>query len=108
MTETLSAPRDPRARTMCGMPRHTSEPYGSGRQLLTREQVAKQLGVSPRTVARLALESGELPYVRIGRLARFRPADVTALIERRLNDERPAGRPGAVTTSAEQGRCDGQ
>jgi len=86
---------------MLGMSSHAPADYGEVR-LLTREEVAAQLGVSPRTVARLALESGELPYVRIGRLARFRPADVAALIERRLNDERPAGRPGAVTTSAEQ------
>lgn len=90
-----------------GMTRHAPAGYGEDR-LLTREEVAARLGVSPRTVARLALESGELPYVRIGRLARFRPEDVAALIELHLNDGRPAARPGAVTTSAVRGRCDRQ
>lgn len=82
---------------------HAGERYVTERSLLTREEVAAQLGVSPRTVARLALESGDLPTVRIGRLARFRPEDVTALIERRLDDERPVGSPGAVPTSASEG-----
>jgi excisionase family DNA binding protein len=83
---------------------HRQPSYGADGSLLTRAQVAERLGVSPRTVARL-VACGQLPCVRIGRLARFRPVDVAALVERALaNDERPASGPG-VTTSAEQGRC---
>jgi len=88
---------------LAAMSSHVPAQYADVR-LLTRDEVAAQLCVSPRTVARLALESGELPYVRIGRLARFRPADVEALIERRLNDERPVSRPDAVATSTGRGR----
>jgi excisionase family DNA binding protein len=53
--------------------------YAAERRVLTREQVANVLAVSPRTVARL-VERGELPVVHVGRLARFRPADVEALL----------------------------
>jgi len=85
---------------LSGMNSHGQEGYGAGRPLLTREQVAEELGVSPRTVARL-VERGELACVRIGRLARFRPADLAAFVERALiDDEDPASRPGLVTTPA--------
>jgi len=86
---------------LSGVNSHEQELYDAGRLLLTREQVARELGVSPRTVARL-VERGELTYVRIGRLARFRPADLAAFVERALvHDEDPAGVPGLVTTSAD-------
>ena len=49
--------------------------------LLRRSEVAELLGVSIRTVNRLA-ERGELEVVRIGRGARFRADDVRALIDR--------------------------
>lgn len=62
-----------------GMSSHRGESYGADAALLTRGQVAGLLGCSPRTVVRLA-ERGELPSVHIGRLVRFRPADVETLI----------------------------
>lgn len=77
---------------------HEGTRYGPDRtSLLTREQVAEQLGISWRTVARLAAD-GELPRVRFGRATRYRPEDVRALVNAHLDDERPAGRPGAVTS----------
>lgn len=47
-------------------------------QLLTRKQVAAYLSVSDRTVRRL-----RLPTVRIGRLVRYRLADVVRWVEAR-------------------------
>jgi excisionase family DNA binding protein len=82
---------------------HDQEAYDAARRLLTREQVAQELGVSPRTVARL-VQRGELAYAPIGRLARFRPSDVAAFVERALKiDEDPARKPGPVTTPAVAG-----
>jgi len=82
---------------LSGVNSHEQELYGAGRLLLTREQVARELGISPRTVARL-VERGELTYVRIGRLARFRPADLAAFVERALiHDKDPAGGPDRRT-----------
>jgi excisionase family DNA binding protein len=57
-------------------------------QLLRKREVAELLGVSDRTVNRLA-ERGELEVVRIGRGARFRPADVRSLIERSREERGP-------------------
>lgn len=56
----------------------------SGERLLTRAQVAERLGVSERTVDRLA-DRGELPRQRIvgTRLVRFSEADVRALLDQR-------------------------
>ena len=42
---------------------------------------AAVLAVHPRTVAKLA-KSGELPASRVGKLLRFRRADVAAFLER--------------------------
>ena len=58
---------------MSGMQRHTQEGNGPTGVLLTREEV------------------GELPVVRIGRLARYRGTDVTAVIEACLETERSLG-----------------
>ena len=51
--------------------------------LLTREQAAAYLGVSPRTLA-VWKSTGRynLPCVRIGRLAKYRKADLDAFIAR--------------------------
>ncbi len=74
-----------------------------GDRLLTSQDVAETLGVSLRTVARLAA-SGDLPRVRIGRAVRFRACDVAGIVAGALqDDERPVSQPGAVTTSARQG-----
>lgn len=75
-------------RSVVGMS-HVQEVYGEQRRLvLTSEQVAEMLEVSPRTVARL-VKRGELPVLHIGRLPRFRPADVEAFLDRSMNDDGP-------------------
>jgi excisionase family DNA binding protein len=71
-----------------GVQGHGKEAKDQLGHLLKREEVAEQLGVSPRTVARL-VERGNLACVRLGRLARFRPLDVAALVAARLNTEAP-------------------
>lgn len=48
----------------------------SGERLLTAQEVAGRLGVSIHTVYRLAGRAEGLPACKIGRLTRFRPADV--------------------------------
>jgi excisionase family DNA binding protein len=58
----------------------SEEPIGA-------EEAAKMLGVTPRTVTRLA-ERGEIPGFRVGRLWRFRPSDIREYIEKQLR--RPA------------------
>lgn len=51
-------------------------------RLLTMADVADVLGLSVRTVRRMAA-TGELPIVRLnGRTVRFRPEDVRTLIKR--------------------------
>jgi excisionase family DNA binding protein len=59
-----------------------NETYGANRiePLLGRREVAALLGVSVRTVNRLAAR-GDLEVLRIGRAARFRADDVRTLIE---------------------------
>lgn len=49
--------------------------------LLTRDQAAKYLGVSASSLANWA-SSGRfyLPYVRVGRSVKYRPADLDAFI----------------------------
>ena len=48
-------------------------------RLMTVEQTAKMLGVSPQVVYRLA-NDGQLPAVRINKVFRFLPDDVMAFI----------------------------
>ncbi len=54
-------------------------------KLLTAEQVADILGVTGHTLA-VWRSTGryDLPYVKSGRLVRYRETDVTGFIERRL------------------------
>ncbi len=47
------------------------------------EEAAKMLGVSSRTVIKLA-ERGELPGFRVGKLWKFRPSDIRDFIERQI------------------------
>ena len=52
--------------------------------LLTREQAAQYLGVTPRTLAVWAcVKRYSLPYVKVGRLVKYRRAELDAFIERR-------------------------
>ena len=54
------------------------------RDLLTRVEAARYLGVKVQTLGLWASTGRyELPYVRIGRLAKYRRADLDAFIERR-------------------------
>lgn len=58
-----------------------TEPVSDGGEpLLKPEAVARLLACSPKTVYAWAA-SGLLPSVRLGRLVRFRPADVRRFIE---------------------------
>lgn len=52
------------------------EPIGS-------DEAAKMLGVSSRTVIKLA-ERGELPGFRVGKLWKFRPGDIMNYIDRQI------------------------
>ena len=52
--------------------------------LLTRKEAARYLGVSARTLAVWACtKRWGLPMVKIGRLAKYRKADLDAFIEQR-------------------------
>jgi len=90
------------------MTKHPDAAYGDDR-LLTREEVAAQLGVSLRTVARLA-DTDELPRVRIGRAVRFRGRDVASIVASGAlhDDERPADGPGAQQTARRGRHADAQ
>lgn len=48
-------------------------------RLLKIKDAADRLAVSPATVSRL-IASGALPAVKIGKLVRIRPADLTAFV----------------------------
>lgn len=48
--------------------------------LVNSNIAARLLSISPRTLFDLT-KSGEVPHVRIGRLVRYDPADLTAWIE---------------------------
>lgn len=54
----------------------TEEPVGA-------EETAKMLGVTSRTVTRLA-ERGEIPGFRVGKLWKFRPSDIRKYIESQI------------------------
>lgn len=46
-------------------------------ELLTEEQLAELWGTTARHIRRLRVEAA-LPYIKLGRLVRFDPQDVTA------------------------------
>jgi excisionase family DNA binding protein len=71
------------------------------RTLLTDVEVAGILAVQSDTVRRWAA-SGELPCVRLGRLLRFRPADVDVWINTKTSPSRVRPlrrRPGAIRSA---------
>jgi excisionase family DNA binding protein len=58
--------------------------------LLSIEELAEHLGVTVRHVRRLIAER-RVPYLKVGRLVRFDPAEITARLDgRRVADSRPA------------------
>jgi excisionase family DNA binding protein len=63
--------------------------------LLTLDEAAGVLSLSPRTLSRL-LRDGEIPTVRIGRLVRVRTSDLHSWVERQAagwTDVPPHNRP---------------
>ncbi|RVU07151.1 DNA-binding protein [Novosphingobium umbonatum] len=69
--------------------------------LLTEKQTADLLNISPRSV-RNARTNGSLPYVKIGRLVRYRREDINALIDNAVVANEPAI--GTITPSRRRGR----
>ena len=58
--------------------------FDSSTELLTRDEAAKYLGISPRTLAVWAcVKRYQLPYVKMGRLAKYRRSVLDDFIERR-------------------------
>ena len=69
---------------------------------MSRKEVAAVIGVAPQTLARWAWAGGGPPYIRIGKLAKYRRAEVLSWISqasrpsravRRSIKERPVGFP---------------
>ena len=57
-----------------------SEPRVRAGQLLTIEEAAERLGVTPRMIRRLTT-SRRLPFVKVGRLVRFRESDIACCLD---------------------------
>ncbi len=57
-----------------------SESRRYGASLLTIEEAAERLGVTPRMIRRLTT-SRRLPFVKVGRLVRFREVDLAEFVE---------------------------
>jgi len=72
-------------------------------RLLTPEDVAEMLGVSRRTVTRMAA-AGELPAVRIGSQWRFRPESITDWQEARETGNPPRQRQASAPAIASVAR----
>lgn len=65
-----------------------SKLINSQSELLTREQAAEYLGVTPQTLAIWAcVKRYNLPYVKIGRLVKYRLPDLDAFIARRTIEQ---------------------
>lgn len=60
------------------------------KMLLTPEEAAKSLSISPRSLWGL-MKSGEIPSVKIGRSVRYPVADLERWIEARKTAAQPAG-----------------
>lgn len=58
----------------------TEEPVGT-------EEVGRMLGVTSRTITRLA-EQGEIPGFRVGKRWKFRPGDIEQYIESQMRKQR--------------------
>lgn len=61
-----------------------SKLFNQSTELLTRDQAAEYLGITPRTLAVWAcVKRYNLPYVKVGRLVKYRRSDLDAFIARR-------------------------
>jgi excisionase family DNA binding protein len=54
--------------------------------LLTPTEVAKELGLPPRTVEQWRYRNLGPRYVKVGRHVRYRPADIDVWIEQQVRD----------------------
>ncbi len=52
--------------------------------LLTAREAAQALACGERTLWSLTSPRGPIPVVKLGRLVRYRPSDLAAFVERRL------------------------
>lgn len=61
-----------------------SKLFNQSTELLTRDQAAEYLGITPRTLAVWAcVKRYNLPYVKVDRLVKYRRSDLDAFIARR-------------------------
>lgn len=68
-----------------------SKLFHTSSDLLTREQAAEYLGITPRTLAVWAcVKRYNLPYVKVGRLVKYRRTDLDAFIDRRTVTQQDA------------------
>jgi predicted DNA-binding transcriptional regulator AlpA len=73
--------------TQPGPPDQAQEFHTSTERLITAEDVAGILGVSPKWVRNHATcRNPRLPYIAVGRLLRFRLSDVERFIDRLRRD----------------------
>jgi excisionase family DNA binding protein len=61
-------------------------------RLLTTEQTAQILGISPSTLAKARVFGGKLPFVKLGRSVRYRLEDILSFIDQqtRVSTSQPA------------------
>jgi len=65
----------------------TATSLSDGPGLMTREQAAAYLGVKPQTLAVWAtVKRYRLPFIKVGRLVRYRRAELDAFLARRTVD----------------------
>ncbi|MEI6363096.1 MAG: excisionase family DNA-binding protein [Actinomycetes bacterium] len=57
-----------------------SEPRSRAAQLLTIDEAAERLGVTPRMIRRLTADR-RLPFVKVGRLVRIRDTDIACCLD---------------------------
>ncbi len=57
------------------------EQVGKDRKYLTAEEVANMTGLSVETLAQWRSQRRAIPYLKIGRVVRYDPADVQAYLE---------------------------
>ena len=55
-------------------------------ELLTPEEVALRLSIPKETLAQWRMTKRELPFVKVGRLVRYRHSDIAAFINQNLHE----------------------